>query len=242
MSSSRGRRIWLLLFSLVGTACLSTSAKAAVETPTIEQVRSVVQDLDDGPVFPQNTKIEPLSLSAVGISAVWVRVYSRMPPLELVLMKDGDNSWRPLVMNKGQMRQWHKVLGVCEVPLKSEVPVAHDLAKDWALLIVDPNPGYFRILSSIDDIPVDMEQSSVYQESRRLNISDKEARSALERRCSPAISPPELSVKGQRSVLKFFYWHYFGGEVGECKINMQKPKLSRCKTVCTRVGSYDYYH
>lgn len=229
----------LISLSISAPTCSTT---ATPEEPTFQEVKSIVQEFDEGPVFPNNTKIEYLPLEGSHLVAAWVRVYSRMPPLELTLIRTDTKEWEPITVNKQRLRRWSRSLprAVTTPPLQDLD--ARTLAESWGRLIVEPDMKYFRIIKSIDQVPVDLEMSPIYQEALRSGVSVEESRAAVGSKCPVAIAPPKLqeTVTGER--LEFSYWHFFGGEVASCEIHLSKPSKSKCVTACSQVGSYGYYH
>ncbi len=234
----------LFVGSLVLTCILFSPQYDAeiLDLPSIHQIKEVVEQFDDGPVFPENTKIERLPLNNTDIVVAWVRVYSRMPPLELVLVRTDASSWKPLLVNKEISVSWVKVLQKISPILWTKEESATDLASLFTRILVDPSASYGRMVSSWIDIPTNLPQSSVYQQLKGRNFNDEQIQSALLARCKGDVSEPRISLRRKRHILEFYSWHFYGGEVTRWRIDLDRPDRSKRKVKAVQVGSYDYYY
>lgn len=194
-------------------------------------------------------RISPLhDLEVIEAAVCRVEVLTRVPSFEVLLLHNTGNTWSPLMVDKELVAGWEELITsmlveTC-IDTSGEMTCrdASSLAFDLVRLLVDPIGDYGSLLESKSSIPTNFQFSDIYRDLRRRGSTEDEIRAALQAKAPPNIAEPQINNQAGYTVLTFFSWNYFGGDIQEWSVRLSHhPKISR-NLIAVRVGSYGYYH
>jgi hypothetical protein len=212
-----------------------------------ERVDKVVCALLDQAVPSELIKRKEIHLKTFKLKAVSVEVLTQIPSVPITFV-DINNKWIPLMMSKGLVDHWGRPMAeILEETFNNIHPRtiqdvdSKEIARDLCRLLVDPDGRYGVVLNTVTDIPVDYQSSDVYRDSVRAGMTRPQIKRKLLKKVVIPIDPPNVTKQDGGLCLRFFTWHYFGGELCQWTVLIGKSYEIRRKVISVAVGSYDYY-
>lgn len=230
----------LVLFLTV--VSITTFSLQAEQVPTIEAIQHLVEPYGVPLLDERLLDVMPISAPVTQLRAASVRILTRVPALELSLIRL-RGSWRPVVVNKNLNTSWKSVIekAIQEITLPPQAD-AMEVACELTRVLVDPDTRYGIVLNGRGSVPLNYESSAVLHHLLKEERPTEEISRRLLRKLRVQIAPPAFSHKNTKVRLVFFTWHYFGGEVSRWTIDFHPRASVRKRVVASQVGSFDYYY
>jgi len=225
----------------------SIRARCSEKAEKNELVNKAVCTLLDQTIPSKLIKKKTINMNVLRLEAFSINVLTQIPKVPITLIKV-DKKWEPLMISKELTDHWDSTMGKVLKDTFYEKQGrevgdynAKEIAQDICKLLVDPDGRYGIVLVRVKDIPVGYQRSDVYRDLVRAGMSRSEIESKLLRNVTIPIAPPKLMEEDCGLCLRFFTWHYFGGELCQWTILIGKKYTIKREIISVEVGSYDYF-
>lgn len=240
----RLRRLCCYLVALAVFGC-ATEMAGQSSVPPFGTIVHYGEQIGFAPLSEETTEISQLELDLLPARAVVAHWIGRAPTPEVVLVNDSGR-WRATLGDKDLLPGWKaaitpalKLSGEGLAHVTETEGAATRLASDLCSLLVDPDPSLGRVVSAIEEIPLQHPLSDVRRELERQEVPAEEVDRRLLAKSPEHIEAPQLRrISDDRFDLTFTTWNLHGGRLETWQVGLGKAPYVRVQLVARGTGSF----